>query len=236
MKHISLCLVLVAALAACSAERRPDIPARSGLPPVGLAATAVWLEEREVRVPRARDAGDIPTSQIRSVVSGDAPPAPTPVAQPATVPERGQPASTIGLAAQAFSDACVASLPGMAGTLERLRQVSQRDFGVAPSEIGSNFLVTGQRPGNVQLEAAVGVGRNNINQCLVTVRGEDPSTAANALVNTVTGAGYGLRPVTPVNADQAWTIAGAPAGTELKIKTRRNFVGQQQTGAWITWR
>ncbi|WP_147107897.1 hypothetical protein [Tateyamaria sp. syn59] len=235
MRRVGVIVTLCAGLAACSSERRPDIPVQDNFPPVGLAASAVWLEERQVPVAQRPRAADIPTSQIRTTVDGRAPAA-TPVAQTANVPQRARPTTTIALAAQAFGDACVASLPSMSGVLERLRQVSRRDFGVAPSDFGSNFLVTGQRPGSIQLEAAVGVGRAGINQCLISVRKEDPTATATALVATVTGAGYSLREVAAQNADQTWAIAGAPAGTELKINTRRNFLGQQLTGAWITWR
>lgn len=72
MKHRVLMLTACIALAACSTERRPDIPVKELFPPVGLAATAVWLEDREGDTPRVRSAREIPTSEIRSVVSGGA--------------------------------------------------------------------------------------------------------------------------------------------------------------------
>lgn len=65
--------VLLAALAACeSPVTRATGPTGPELPPIGLAATAVWLDQRQagVAAPAAR-AQDIPTSQIRSVASGE---------------------------------------------------------------------------------------------------------------------------------------------------------------------
>ncbi|WP_299151360.1 hypothetical protein [uncultured Tateyamaria sp.] len=124
----------------------------------------------------------------------------------------------------------------MTAAPDRLRQVSVRDFGVTPSDIGGKLLITGQRPGNIQLETAVDAGRSGTNHCLISVRRQDPAITANALVDTVTNAGYALQAVPAENASQAWAIVGAPAGTQLKVNTRRNALGQSLTGVWITWR
>lgn len=234
MRRIAFLLTVTAAVAACS-NNRPDIPTTNEhFPPLGLASSARWLDEREAKTSHTPAARDIPTSQIREVVSGGRPVAPIPAA---SVPARGTPSGTVALAAQAFADTCVASLPDMRGVEDRLTQVSQRDFGVAPGNIGSAILATGQRPGNIYLTTARNAGRAGINECSMSIRREDPGVVAQTLVNTVTDAGFTLRPVTPNgNAQQAWAIDGAPAGTELKTGGKRNVLGQQVTGVWITWR
>ena len=58
----------IATLGACSAERRPDIPSQNVFPPVGLASTAVWLEERRAPAPRRLQASDIPTEDLCDIV------------------------------------------------------------------------------------------------------------------------------------------------------------------------
>ncbi|WP_299201294.1 hypothetical protein [uncultured Tateyamaria sp.] len=236
MMRAGVVVAALLAVAACSSERRPDIPVQRSLPPVGLASTAVWLEQREGSAPRVRAARDIPTSEIRSVVSGGSAPVATPAAQPA-VPNRTKPAGNIALAAQAFADTCVASLPSMAGVEKRFDQVSRRDFGVAPDEAGRNYFLSGQRRGDIFMSVALGAGRSNIFQCNISVRRQDQATTAQALVNTVTAAGYALTPVAATgNAQQEWAISGAPAGTRLKMVTRTNVLGQKLTGVWIVWR
>lgn len=233
MRRLACVLTVTAAVAACS-NSRPDIaPNSEHFPPLGLASSARWLDAREANTSRTPAARDIPTSQIREVVSGRRSVAPT----AASVPARATPSGTVALAAQAFADTCVASLPDMNGVESRLTQVSQRDFGVAPSKIGSTILATGQRPGNIYLTTARNAGRAGINQCSMSVRREDPALVSQTLVNTVTDAGFSLRPVTPDgNAHQAWAIEGAPSGTVLKTGGKRNALGQQVTGVWITWR
>ncbi|WP_299648697.1 hypothetical protein [uncultured Tateyamaria sp.] len=85
--HSALALLIVASLSACTTGGRSDIQVSDNFPPIGLAASAVWLEDRQVALPRVRAASDVPTSEIRSVVGGRAPvasgtpPAPVPVAQ-----------------------------------------------------------------------------------------------------------------------------------------------------------
>lgn len=232
MKTWILAVGMVAVLAACADNRHTITPATIDLPPVGLGAQAVWLEERGGVAPRITRAADIPTSQIRSTVSGAR--AATPVAQAA--PARPTPTSTVALAAQAFADACVASLPNMAGVEQRLAAVSRRDFGVSPDEAARGYFLTGQQPGNIFMTVALGVGRQNVKQCSISVRREDPATVAQTLVNTVTDAGFALTPVSDPKVQQAWAISGAPAGTILKTTSRRNALGQQLTGVWITWR
>ncbi|MEX0371241.1 MAG: hypothetical protein AB3N09_11465 [Tateyamaria sp.] len=68
MMRVGLFLVTVLAVAACSSERRPDIPVQTGLPPIGLASQAVWLQERQQRVPRQIRAAEIPTEDICDIV------------------------------------------------------------------------------------------------------------------------------------------------------------------------
>ncbi|WP_299138114.1 hypothetical protein [uncultured Tateyamaria sp.] len=225
-------LLLPFALAACADPAIQDDHAMT-LPPIGLAATAVWLDEREANTPRPTRASDIPTSQIRATVNGGV--AATPVAQP--VPNRAAPSGNIALATQAFADVCVASLPTMAGIKDRFDQVSLRDFGVRPSRAASNYYITGQRRGDIYMNLSLGAGRSNIQQCAISVRRQDAATVAQTLVDTVTNAGYALSPVAASGtAQQAWAISGAPAGTQLKTSTRINALGQELTGVWITWR
>lgn len=240
MKRLSIALTLIAAVAACTTTRRPDIPSSGAdLPPIGLAASARWLEAREAAVPRPVAARDIPTSQIRDVVSGGRPVvAASPVAAPvqASVPARATPSGTVALAAQAFADTCVASLPDMSGVADRLAQVSQRDFGVAPDQAARNYYITGQPRGDIFMNVSLGAGRSKIYQCSSSVRRQDPAAVAQALVDTVTNAGFSLTPVAADNAAQAWAISGAQRGTVLKTGSRRNALGQEVTGVWITWR
>lgn len=235
MKRLVVMAALTA-LTACSNAGRPDIPVQSGLPPIGLAAQAVWLEERNGALPQRVAARDIPTSQIRAVASGQAPFVATEASAP-IVPERPAPAGNIALAAQAFSDTCVASLPTMAGVEQRLEQVSLRDFDIAPDEAGDNYFLTGQPRGDIFMSVSLGAGRSNIYQCNISVRRQDQALTAQTLVNTVTDAGYALSAVTPSdNAQQEWIIAGTPRDMRLKMVTRTNLLGQELTGVWITWR
>lgn len=233
MRRFSIALIMIAAVAACSTTRRPDIESSaSALPPIGLAASARWLEKREAAAPRPVAARDIPTSQIRNVVSGGAPVAAT---SAAATPARGKPSGTVALAAQAFADTCVASLPDMSGVADRLAQVSQRDFGVAPNQAARGYYLTGQRRGNIFMNLSLNAGRPKTNQCAASVRREDPAAVAQALVDTVTNAGFALTPVASDNAAQAWSISGARAGMVLKTSTKTNAQGQNVTGVWITW-
>lgn len=237
MKRLALTFACLAGLIACSPPYDGIDKGTGGLPPIGLAASGVWLDGRQTNAPRPQRAADIPTSQIRAAVGGGiAPaPAPTPVAQP--VPNRAAPSGNVALAAQAFADACVASLPGMTGVKDRFDQVSLRDFGVRPSRAASNYYITGQRRGDIFMNLSLGAGRSNVFQCAISVRRQDPATVAQTLVDTVTNAGYALSPVAASGtAQQAWAISGAPAGTQLKTSSRINAVGQELTGVWITWR
>lgn len=234
VKFATTCVVL-SLLGACSNVPAGTVGHSPELPPIGLAASAVWLEERQSDfVPRPRAAADIPTSQIRSTVNGRAAPAPTLIGQP--VPDRAAPTGTLALGVQAFTDTCVAALPSMNDVVSRFEAVSVRDFGVRVSEAGRNYYLSGQRPGDISMSVATGASRSNIKQCLISIRGGDTALNAKTLVDTVTNAGFGLTEVAPTNATQAWAISGAPAGTQLKVNSRRNFLGQQLTGVWITWR
>lgn len=236
MKYLSVAAIAILGLAACTA---PNIgPGGTDLPPLGLASSAIWLEQRQGTAPRPLQAKDIPTATLAAQARGEPVNLSRPVATPAAqaVPQRGRPSSTVGLAAQSFTDTCVASLPNMTGLVTRIQQVNQRDYGLAPKRVGDGFYIGGEPRGNIFLEVAVGVGRSNVNQCQVSVRRQDPQAAATAFVGAVTGSGYALRPVSADNAQQAWQIVGAPAGTILKLNQRTNALGQQLTGAWITWR
>ncbi|WP_299283773.1 hypothetical protein [uncultured Tateyamaria sp.] len=64
-----MCLVIVGLLAACTGRvDRTKTYTQPGLPPLGLAATAAWLDAREARAPQRLPASAVPTSQIRSTV------------------------------------------------------------------------------------------------------------------------------------------------------------------------
>ncbi len=236
MKYLSLAAIAILGLGACGS---PNVgPGGTDLPPLGLASSAVWLEQRQGSAPRPIQPKDIPTATLAAQARGEtvdlSRPIATPVAQ--AVPQRARPSSTVGLAAQSFADACVGALPSMASVVERMQQVNQRDYGLAPRRLGDGLYIGGEPRGNILLEVADGVGRNNVNHCQISVRRQDPQAAATAFVGAVTGAGYALRPVTASNAQQAWQIVGAPSGTILKLNQRTNVLGQQLTGAWITWR
>lgn len=216
-------------LCACSAPDAPSID----FPPVGLAATARWLDTEGGLIDTARTGASqaIAAEQRLDRLQS----APTPVSQTVSVPPRTRPNTAAGRAAQAFGDICVASLPNMAGVAARMRLVNQRDFGAAPAERGG-MLVGGEQPGDIYIAIGQDTGRNNANTCSVSVRRQNPSSTAQAMIDAVAAAGYRITPVDVVDAQRGWTISGAPAGTLLKMTSRRNALGQQLTGVWITWR
>ncbi|MEL7091062.1 MAG: hypothetical protein AAFN94_04935 [Pseudomonadota bacterium] len=228
----SAAYIMMALLLGAGCTSVPDKPS-SNFPPIGLAATARWLETDGGLLTAAQSSADRvrrEEARLEQLRSGT-------TALPASsvaVPDRTRPTSTIGRATQAFVDICAASLPSMANVTERFRLVNQRDFGAEPGELGP-LLVGGEQPGNIYINLANGAGRSNLKQCAVSVRGENPSAAAQAFVDTTAAAGIRLEPVQAVNAQRAWRIVGAPAGTQLKINSRRNILGQQLTGAWIIW-
>ncbi|WP_299688984.1 lipoprotein [uncultured Tateyamaria sp.] len=238
MKQIILALGIVVALAACESPiSRATGPTGPELPPLGLAATAIWLEDREALTSQSAErAAEIRAAQQnaarrQAVVQ--------PASQPAAQPLSAQPVptGTIALAARAFADACVASLPTMQNVRAQARSANERYFGTKPEE-SSRTLLGGQgAQGDVALSVFIQAGRGrDINQCSVGARRQDASALAQALVATLGAAGYGLTPVADADAQRAWQIDGAAPGTILRVNSRRNFLGQIVTGAWISWR
>lgn len=142
----------------------------------------------------------------------------------------------IELAAEAFADACVAALPDLNGVKFRQFQVSQRDFGVTPDQAARDYFLTDQPRGGIFMNLSLGAGRENTYQCAMAVRRQDPATVAQTLVGTLTTSGFAMTPTRGSNAQQAWTIDGARPGMVLKTSSRRNALGQDVTGVWMTWR
>lgn len=68
MQRVGVIVVLCAGLTACSNERRPDIPVQENFPPVGLASTAVWLDNRNVVRTQRPSAASIPTEDLCDIV------------------------------------------------------------------------------------------------------------------------------------------------------------------------
>ncbi|MBY5933846.1 hypothetical protein KUV51_12620 [Tateyamaria omphalii] len=67
-RNASLIALASVVIASCSSERRPDIPSQENFPPVGLAASAAWLDNRQVTVAQRPRAADIPTEDLCDIV------------------------------------------------------------------------------------------------------------------------------------------------------------------------
>lgn len=240
MLRTGLTVLAMLALAACSSERRPDVPTGAGLPPLGLASTAVWLEQREVRVPQARKAQDIPTSEIRSVVSGGAGPVAqqqAAVARTVSVPDRARPTARSARSVQAFTDACVASIADLGGLADRIRKVNVRDFDMQPRELttrsGGNLLRGGIDDGPIRMEAEIAAPGDDVRaRCGVSTILANARPVAQAKIDTLAASGYRLEKIPAQGrANISWRIVGAPQDTTLNVRT--TGLG---AGAWITWR
>ncbi|WP_299546575.1 hypothetical protein [uncultured Tateyamaria sp.] len=234
MWRAGLTVAAVLILAACSTERRPDISTQAGLPPIGLASTAVWLEQREGSAPRVRAAQEIPTSEIRSVVSGSAAPGAS-VTTVASVPSRARPSTRRARGVQAFADICVASIPDVSGLSNRMRAVNLRDFDVPARDrsarSGNEVLVGGIPDGPIRVQTDVNSGGNNRARCGVSTIGANAGTVAQAKADALVASGFGLKQIAPQGrAQQSWQIVGAPGSTTLHV--RKNAFG---AGAWIVW-
>ena len=233
MKRLCTALALSVAFAACESPiSRATGPTGPELPPIGLGATAVWLESREALTTQsAQRAVEIRAAQQTEARRLDQV---QPAAQPLS--EQPVPTGTVALAARAFADACVASLPSMQSVREQARATNQRLFGAAPDE-SSRSLLGGQGVnGDISMSVFIGAGRGrSLNQCGVGARRQDAAALAQALVATLGQRGFALTPVQDAEVARAWQIDGAPAGTILRVNARRNFLGQTVTGAWITW-
>lgn len=68
MRLFAVLLVLVTAMAGCNDVPAGTVQASPGLPPIGLAATARWLADREAYVPRRPLASEIPTEDLCDIV------------------------------------------------------------------------------------------------------------------------------------------------------------------------
>ena len=232
-----LIIGLAFALAACESPiSNATGPTGPELPPLGLASTAIWLEDREALTSQsAQRAAEIRAAQQNQArLEGTA----QPVSQPGqSLSDAPIPTGTVALAARTFAEACVASLPSMQNVRAQARAVNQRFFGAAPDE-SSRTLLGGQGiNGDISLSLFINAGRGrDLNQCGVGARRQDASAMAQALINTLGAAGYRLTPVADDDVLRAWQIEGTPPGTILRVNSRRNFLGQIVTGAWITWR
>lgn len=200
-------------LAAC-AEQDPSFGTRtsptSDFTPVALEPTRVWLEGRGGSVPEGENASDLTTAELAERHG-------TPVPGASNATRDTSPPNTVTLAARAFRDVCVASLPSMKDAAGRLADAQARNYGAGSGDDISMVLTT--------------TGR----QCSISVRRQDTTATANALVGIVSAAGYELRPTPAADAQQAWTVIGAPQGTVLKLNTQRRALGQPQTLAWLAW-
>ncbi|MGB7241367.1 MAG: hypothetical protein WBC93_04670 [Sulfitobacter sp.] len=206
-------------LTACVQEPKDLTKEPSYFPPLGLGGMAADLEARNVRL----------SANATAAVQAD--PAVTPVAAAPVV----APSGSIAVAAQAFRDVCVASLPTMAGVKSRLDQVSRRDFGVGTNDIGSQLTVTGKKSDFIYMTVQTKGGSSNANLCSLSMRKTDPSAMIRTLLGTITSAGYQLTPTASKGQLQRWRINGAAPGTIVSVGGKRNFLGQQVTGLSIIW-
>ena len=235
MRKIVLALGLTGALAACESPiSNATGPTGPELPPLGLASTAVWLEDREALTRQsAQRAVEIRAAQQNEARrQGVTQPVSQPISSTSSEPI---PTGNVALAARAFADACVASLPSMQNVLAQARSAQERYFKLTPTESSSSLLGGQGLRGDVSLTVFDGAGRRDVNQCGVGARRQDASAVAQGLVSTLGAAGYSLTPVADEDAQRAWQINGAAPGTILRVNSRRNALGQIVTGAWITW-
>ena len=201
-------------LVACD-EQPSDFGTRtspaSDFTPVALEPTKVWLEGRGGSVPENEVASELTTTELAARHGTPVPGAPGAAARETSPPD------TATLAAFAFRDVCIASLPSMKDAAGRLANARARNFGAGSDNDISMSLTTAS------------------NRCAISVQREDSTEIANALVVAVADAGYGLRPTSANDAQQAWSVIGAPEGTLLKLNVKKRGLGQQQTEAWIAW-
>ncbi|MEL6888187.1 MAG: hypothetical protein AAFO86_05700 [Pseudomonadota bacterium] len=232
-----LIIGLAFALAACESPiTNATGPTGPELPPLGLGATAVWLEQREALVaPRPR-AQDIPTSQIRAVATGQVS-IQQAASRSAAVPERTRPTTRRARSVQAFTDVCVASISDLSGIESRMNAVNIRDFDeparVVSDDSGSRAQIGGIDDGPIRM--LVGQNPNGTEfraLCSISTIGANPRATAQAKADAVAAAGFRLeRIASPERGEERFRIVGAPDGTILNI--RRNLLG---SGASIAWR
>ncbi|MEM9873121.1 MAG: hypothetical protein AAF822_17945 [Pseudomonadota bacterium] len=237
MRTTILAAIAVISLAACESPiTNATGPTGPELPPLGLGATAVWLEQREALVAPPPRSQDIPTSQIRAVASGEIS-AQQASASSTTVPERARPTTRGARAVQAFADVCVASISDLAGIESRMRAVNIRDFDepaqVSSDDTGARLLIGGIDDGPIRV--LVGLNPNGADRralCAISTIGSNGRATAQAKADAVTAAGFGLQRIaSQQRREERFRVVGAPDGTVLSI--RRNALG---TGATLSWR
>ncbi|MEM6759271.1 MAG: hypothetical protein AAF601_07300 [Pseudomonadota bacterium] len=227
MKRLS-CAVALVCLAAC--DERPDIPTEN-FPPVGLASTAIWLESRQSLNAAAR----LGATQARQATLPDSRFQNASAAEP-TIPTRSRPTTRRGRAVQAFADICVASIPDVAGLVARAQAVNLRDFDEparVARENNAQAVLGGIDDGPIRV--VIGVNPDNddtVALCTVTAIGSGARATAQAKVDAIASAGFGLQPIAAEgNSQQSFRIVGAPEGTTVSVRT--NIFG---VGVNIAWR
>ncbi|WP_299043750.1 hypothetical protein [uncultured Tateyamaria sp.] len=100
------------------------------------------------------------------------------------------------------------------------------------TDANEDYTLGGARRDGVGIITTVNFGRSQTTQCVVSVFREDNSAAAQAMVDTIAAAGFGLTPISARNrAQQSWSISGAPAGTTVNVSSRSS----RSVGVWIAW-
>ncbi|MEL7164018.1 MAG: hypothetical protein AAGL96_00990 [Pseudomonadota bacterium] len=226
MKRLLLAAALLP-LAAC--DERPDIPTEN-FPPVGLASTAVWLEQRQplneaarIGAAQARQPG-VPDARFQNTSSATL-----------TIPARSRPTTRRARAVQAFADICVASITDEARLVARATAVNERDFDKparVASENNAQAVTGGIDDGPVRFVVGVNPeAADAVALCTVTAIGPGGRATAQAKIDAITAAGFGLQPVTPEGrSKQSFRIIGAPEGTTVSV--RSNIFGVGVTVAW----
>ncbi|MEL6619275.1 MAG: hypothetical protein AAFP16_10395 [Pseudomonadota bacterium] len=237
--RICLTLCALCALTACTSPiSRATQPTGPELPPIGIQATAVWLEEREaVTVAAARARSE--ELRTRAVAAPSRAVAQTQSAsgQTVSVPDRPRPSTRRGRAVQAFADVCVASISDINGIASRMNAVNIRDFDrparVNSDNTGAQLLSGGIDDGPIRL--LVGLNPNGTDTralCSISTIGSNARATAQAKIDTVTAAGFRLEKIASQGrGQQRFRIVGAPDGTILSIRT--NVFG---AGASVAWR
>ncbi|APX10432.1 hypothetical protein [Tateyamaria omphalii] len=229
MRRTGLIIAALSVLAACSASR-PNVPVQENFPPVGLASTAVWLEQRQALSSEARlgaaqaQAATVPDARLQSASST------------VSVPERARPNTRQARAVQAFRDICVASVSDVSRLPMRMLAVNLRDFdGPArnrTNSTGGQVLVGGIPDGPIRTQTEVNTAGGDRALCGVSTISVGSRAIAQEKIGTLADAGFRLEPTqTRGRAQQSWQIVGAPAGTTLNVRT--TGLG---AGAWIAWR
>ena len=235
--RLGLGVVALATLAACTSPiSRSTQPTGPELPPIGLAATAVWLEEREAVTPAARVRNtEVQAARVASP-SGAPVTAQSVSARTVAVPDRPRPTARRARAVQAFADICVASISDVSGLLSRANAVNIRDFDeparVRSDNSGARAFLGGIEDGPIRVLTGTNPNSADVRAlCVVTTIGAGPRPTAQAKIDTVSAAGFRLDRIgSSARGEQRYRIVGAPEGTTLTVRT--NVFGSGVTIAW----